>query len=345
MANWTDPKTWTDQPFVPDTALNVHLRDNSQYLKDRLASYLDLTDTWSVTWTGVSANPAIGNGTLTGTYAQIGRMVFAEITLTAGSTTTFGTGSWRFDVPADVGSGLVGHAVAYDDSSGLYYPCSVGVISSTTVTAYNHGNTATGVTSAAPFAWTTSDKLLVRLYYISATAPSGSAETWTTPRTWLTGEQTNATKFNTDVRDNLSFLHAHLSTGPYEPYAAMGSYSPTWSVDSGSAPSVGNGTLSGSYLRLGSLVFFSIGLVWGSTTSAGTGNWTFTLPVAATRSGSVLGVAHCLESGVSYHVGAASYYSASAVRLHTVATGFVGAGVPFTWGTADEVQIYGCYIL
>lgn len=51
------------------------------------------------TWTGASANPSLGNGTLAGAYQQIGKTVKFRIRLVIGSTTSLGTGGWRFSFP------------------------------------------------------------------------------------------------------------------------------------------------------------------------------------------------------------------------------------------------------
>lgn len=57
-------------------------------------------------------------------------------------------------------------------------------------------------------------------------------------------------------------------------------YTPSW-TSTGSAPSVGNGTLAGSYIQIGKLVIASFALTCGGTTGYGTGNYSFSLPVAA----------------------------------------------------------------
>lgn len=44
-------------------------------------------------------NPNIGNGTLIGKYQRIGRTINVNINMTAGTTTTFGNGGWRFSLP------------------------------------------------------------------------------------------------------------------------------------------------------------------------------------------------------------------------------------------------------
>ena len=54
---------------------------------------------YTPTWTAVTTNPVIGNGNLTGRYTIVGKTVTCRIELKAGSTTTFGSGVWRFSLP------------------------------------------------------------------------------------------------------------------------------------------------------------------------------------------------------------------------------------------------------
>jgi len=51
------------------------------------------------TWTATTTNPVLGNGTLTGQYTQVNKLVYARYALIPGSTTTFGTGDYRFSFP------------------------------------------------------------------------------------------------------------------------------------------------------------------------------------------------------------------------------------------------------
>ena len=63
---------------------------------------IDAADAWTAytpTWTSSGTAPALGNGTLTGRYQQNGKSAQYEIRLTAGSTTTFGTGNYNFSLP------------------------------------------------------------------------------------------------------------------------------------------------------------------------------------------------------------------------------------------------------
>lgn len=66
---------------------------------------------WATTWTGTGGNPTIGNGTLTSVYTQIGKTVHFRIFIVMGSTTTFGSGTWRFTPPVTPNSN-------YNDNSG-----------------------------------------------------------------------------------------------------------------------------------------------------------------------------------------------------------------------------------
>lgn len=57
-------------------------------------------------------------------------------------------------------------------------------------------------------------------------------------------------------------------------------YTPSWST-SGTAPTLGNGSLSGSYIQVGKFVAFFATLVIGTSTSIGTGTLNLGVPVAS----------------------------------------------------------------
>lgn len=78
---------------------------------------------------------------------------------------------------------------------------------------------------------------------------------------------------------------------------AWTSYTPTWTTSGTPGPSVGNGTLTGRYQRIGRTITYHINLIAGSTTAFGTGTCSFALPVAAASSGcTYIGSAHLLGS-------------------------------------------------
>lgn len=80
---------------------------------------------WSPTWTAVTVNPAIGNGTNVGAYMMIGKTVHFRFIITMGSTTTYGTGGFRFSLPVAANTstarGLLFPALAWKSSTAAYY--------------------------------------------------------------------------------------------------------------------------------------------------------------------------------------------------------------------------------
>jgi hypothetical protein len=63
--------------------------------------------------------------------------------------------------------------------------------------------------------------------------------------------------------------------------APVNTYTPTWTVAAGTNPVIGNGTITGRFIQLGKWVFFNVAVQSGSTTTFGTGNYLFSLPVTA----------------------------------------------------------------
>lgn len=55
--------------------------------------------TYPVEWTGSTTDPAIENGTLEGCWREFGDLVWVRIEMTAGSSTTFGSGFHSFSLP------------------------------------------------------------------------------------------------------------------------------------------------------------------------------------------------------------------------------------------------------
>lgn len=125
--------------------------------------------TYVPTWTGSSVNPAIGNGTLSGRYVQIGKLVKVSIAMSAGSTTTFGTGDWRFSLP------VAGHATIesngearYFDSSGSAFYRGLARWNGTILQARTNASPTVLVDATNPFTWATSDSLYIDLWYEAA---------------------------------------------------------------------------------------------------------------------------------------------------------------------------------
>jgi len=159
----------------------------------------------------------------------------------------------------------------------------------------------------------------------------------TAARSWKAGEKPTAAIMNAQIRDNVGGI------GQWHEHAWV----PTWTA-TGTAPSLGNGTLTGRYTMVGKTVFAQLRLTMGSTTTYGTGSWLFSLPVARYDTGAsswpVLGVAALFNAGVGDYGAVARHgTTTSNVVLDTTALGNVYSVVPFTWGVGDVVSINYCY--
>jgi hypothetical protein len=91
------PRTWVVGEVVSAAQLN-------QEIRDQFNSFFGAWTAYTPTWTASTTNPVLNDGTLTGRYMKVGRTVYAEVVLTCGSSTTYGTGAWSFSLPATAAS-------------------------------------------------------------------------------------------------------------------------------------------------------------------------------------------------------------------------------------------------
>jgi hypothetical protein len=123
---------------------------------------------YTVSWTAPTTNPAIGNGTLVGRYVQIGKLVIGTVQLIIGSTTTYGSGVWLFSLPKTVAPGklLMGNWVAKDTSAGKFYSGNLYALSeATTVDQFVRDNISNWLNNTTPFTWANTDALYFSFTY------------------------------------------------------------------------------------------------------------------------------------------------------------------------------------
>lgn len=126
-------------------------------------------------------------------------------------------------------------------------------------------------------------------------------------------------------------------------------YTPTW-LATGTALSAGNATIAGEYKIIGDWCFFRTAITYGSTTTAGTGNWTVSLPVLGSSSLNnrwPLGNWHAFDTSASQlYVGVVlsdtTLFKAVAYTPGSPAVP-VGVGAPITWATGDTFIQEGIY--
>lgn len=122
-------------------------------------------------WTANTTNPVLGNGTKVGRWWQAGKLAHARIEITAGSTTTFGTGFMKFGLPVaartTAGSdGFPGSVYLIDSSGGARRFGGAVLNDASTVRLFDaSGNQVDNVT---PWTWATGDQITVDCLYETA---------------------------------------------------------------------------------------------------------------------------------------------------------------------------------
>lgn len=122
-----------------------------------------------------------------------------------------------------------------------------------------------------------------------------------------------------------------------------GTYTPTW-TSAGTAPALGNGTITGQYVKVGQIVWASVVLTAGSTTTFGNNAnaWTFSLPFTAGASTPVYAIGSCDDTGTkgygSYVFLAAGGTTVTLTPMPDTTNGSVCSTTPFTWGNTDTLR-------
>jgi hypothetical protein len=146
-------------------------------LRDMAKAASEAFTTYTPTWTTSAGSPAIGNGTLTGKYARVGKLVDFRIELVVGTTTTFGTAgaTWRFALPVTPVSTQrhrFSDATAYNNGVADYPVAFRWITGGPYLEVVCHATTAGNpdriVTDTVPFTWGSTDVLMVQGRYEGA---------------------------------------------------------------------------------------------------------------------------------------------------------------------------------
>jgi hypothetical protein len=130
-------------------------------------------------------------------------------------------------------------------------------------------------------------------------------------------------------------------------------YTVAW-TSTGTAPVAGNGTFAGRWTRIGRTIHVEQYILFGSTSNAGTGEWRFSLPVAAAALGAGtrawVGSALGTNPSTAYWPGNAVVEGGASVLSvigPTSAAGSSnsrwGATVPFTWSNTHYLSLSATY--
>ena len=119
-------------------------------------------------------------------------------------------------------------------------------------------------------------------------------------------------------------------------------YTPTWSAGT-TPPTLGNGTIAGRYWRVGHRIDFSIVLTFGSTTTAGSGSYTFSLPTSAQTTLLPVGQVLARHGGPPGNYGFLRTSSASTVDAWMLSSSDFLRDSTLAWAAGDTICISGTY--
>lgn len=159
-------------PVITTTAVDLQIGQITFPASQNSSSNVNTLDdyergTTTPTWTGSITNPAIGNGTLSGTYVKIGRLVHFDLLMQTGSTTTYGSGVWSFTLPFTAAStGGAGTVSGFDAGTANR----VGAVQILTTTTIGFVSDAGGNNwgQLIPHTWANGDYLKASITYVAA---------------------------------------------------------------------------------------------------------------------------------------------------------------------------------
>lgn len=164
--------------------LNVQMKDwvagepvTAADLNETNAALMRLQDRWddyAPQWsTALTTQPALGNGSLVGEWRQVGRTVDFRIELTAGSSTTFGSGVYLFTLPIPFEDGWllhtpIGQGVMFDASTSRPYARTVCRFDNTTQRVCLRDGDGNPVNASTPVAAAVNDRIILTGRYQAA---------------------------------------------------------------------------------------------------------------------------------------------------------------------------------
>lgn len=169
MAVWTTPKTWNVGDILTAGDMNIYVRDNSTYLHDVGPQGMTYT-AYTPVWGSAGVAPVLNNGTITGRYLRVGKMVHSYLILTAGTTTTFGNGIYNFTIPVASAASMenIPVGVALADDIGLVPYSATAFISSGKLIVFTPAAPGVYWTNTVPFTFGNGDFLAVSATYEAA---------------------------------------------------------------------------------------------------------------------------------------------------------------------------------
>jgi len=115
-------------------------------------------------------------------------------------------------------------------------------------------------------------------------------------------------------------------------------WTPVWTAST-TNPSLGDGTLTGRYCSIGRVCFLNIHVNMGSTTTYGSGEWFFSVPIPAASAIEVFPV-KIYDAGTAWFNIVGKF--ADIYRIYTPP---VSASFPMTWAASDFISMSVVYAI
>lgn len=157
-----------DSPFEMDVIVDP----DADNLLDALAAGLFVPGgrwvNYTPTWTSLGGPPAVGNGTLSGRFLDLGKLIVVNITLLVGSTTSFAGALHNFSLPAGYTAGSQPAGAGLASCQAQDVSASLTILGQGTGTPMTplfmsgaDANDMNAVSATVPFTWASSDVLLM----------------------------------------------------------------------------------------------------------------------------------------------------------------------------------------
>jgi len=157
---------WTGT--VPTFAAGAKVRGvDMQTLSDIDTALTTAWTSFTPVFTAAGGSPAVGNGTISGEYRRLGKIVEYRGSFIFGSTSNAGTGEWYMSSPftANLPDLVTGSGFLHDSGTS-YYSCTCAMRSA--ATKLNFITSATQVAATTPFTWAAGDRIIWNVLFTTA---------------------------------------------------------------------------------------------------------------------------------------------------------------------------------